>query len=480
MRGTGRRGTQSAPRLIILLEESSAVPAQSDHIQEPARKTPVWANVDVLIVGGGTAGTAAAIAAARNGAETLLVEASGTLGGSQTAGLVTPMMPNHIEGKALTLGICEEILLKHAALVSEQDADGMDRLWFDPVRLALAYDDALSESGAHVLYHTLCVGVLKEESTVVGIVAESPSGRGALLARVVVDCTGDADVAALAGAPFEAGGPDGLCQPMSLRFNMANVRLQEAAEFFAGRGYKVALPLMSVGCHEAHESPLADIVTTAEQDGVLEPGDLGYFQFFTMLGRPNEVSFNCPRLAGFDPTNVWDLTRAQQIGRQKIRRIAQFCRKYIPGFQDAHISVIAPMLGVRESRRIVGEYVLTEEDVMGARKFPDAVARNCYPIDIHSPHGRGTTLKHLPPGEYHEIPYRCLVPKQVDGLLVAGRCISATFAAQAAVRVQANCIALGQAAGTAAATAVKLGIQPREIDGAALRSALTEQGAGLL
>lgn len=454
--------------------------SQCEFVREPARNTLVWAKVDVLVVGGGTAGTAAAIAAARNGAQTLLVEASGTLGGSQTAGLVTPMMANHIGGKPLTLGICEEILSRHAAFVEEQDAQGMDRLWFDPVRLALAYDDAVSESGARILYHTMCVGVLKEQNTVTGIAVESPSGRGALLARVAVDCTGDADVAFLAGAPFEKGGPDGLSQPMSLRFHMANVRLEEAAGFFASRGYKVALPLMSVGCHEAHESPIADIVTTAEQEGVLEPGDLGYFQFFTMLGRPGEVSFNCPRLAGFDPTDVWDLARAQQVGRSKIRRIAQFCRRYIPGFQNAYISMIAPLLGVRESRRIIGEYVLTEDDVMSARKFPDAIARNCYPIDIHSPHGRGTTLKHLPPGEYHEVPYRCLVPKQIDGLLVAGRCISAGFAAQAAIRVQANCIAFGQAAGTAAALAVKLGVQPREIDGTALRSALTEQGAGLL
>ncbi|MGQ9525885.1 MAG: FAD-dependent oxidoreductase [Armatimonadota bacterium] len=449
-------------------------------ILESARQTPIWADVDVLVVGGGTAGTAAAIAAARNGARTLLVEASGMLGGSQTAGLVTPMMPNHIDGHPLTQGICEELLSRHAALVHGPEIGGRDRLWFDPIRLAMAYDDAVAESGADVLYHSLCVDAVKKDDAVVGVVIESPSGRRALLARVVVDCTGDADVAAFAGVPFESGGPDGINQPMSLRFHMANVRLDEAAAFFTQKGWPVSPPLMSVGCHEAHESPIADIVTDAECSGVLEPGDLGYFQFFTMLGRPNEVSFNCPRLAGFNPTDVWELTRAAQVGRRKVRRIAQFCRQYIPGFQDAYISVVAPMLGVRESRRIIGEYVLTEEDVVGARKFPDAVARNCYPIDIHHPHGRGTTLRHLPPGEYHEIPYRCLVPKRVEGLLVAGRCISAAFAAQAAVRVQSNCIALGQAAGTAAALAVRLGIQPRQIDGAELRSMLSEQGAALL
>ncbi|MGC8834488.1 MAG: FAD-dependent oxidoreductase, partial [Armatimonadota bacterium] len=205
-----------------------------------------------------------------------------------------------------------------------------------------------------------------------------------------------------------------------------------------------------------------------------EPGDLGYFQFFTMVGRPKEVNFNCPRLSGFDPINAWDISRALTTGRRRIRRIAEFCRRYLPGFQNSYISTVAPMLGVRESRRIIGEYVLTEEDVMEARKFPDAVARNCYPIDIHNPRGRGTTIRRLPPGEYNEVPYRCLVPLQIDGLLVAGRCISATFAAQAAVRVQDNCRAFGQAAGTAAALAVRLGVQPRHIDFQMLRRALAE------
>lgn len=443
-------------------------------IEEKSRTIPVWAQADVLVAGGGTAGVAAAVASARLGAKTLLVESTGQLGGSQTGALVTPMMPNHINNTPLNKGLNEELQNRYAQFEFASAAEPFGKLWHNPTNLAFVLEDVVLEAGADILYNTLCVDVLKEGSTVVGAVVENKSGRGAVLSRVVIDCTGDADLAAKAGAPFQKGNEDGICQPMSLRFITANVDLEEVAEFFKNLGLHASLPLMSIGFHEAHESPISNLVESAEEEGVLEPGDLGYFQFFTMVGRPNEVNFNCPRLSGFDPTNAWDISRALTAGRRKIRRIAEFCRRYLPGFQNSYISTVAPMLGVRESRRIIGEYVLTEEDVMEARKFPDAVARNCYPIDIHNPSGRGTTIHRLPPGEYNEVPYRCLVPLQIDGLLVAGRCISATFAAQAAVRVQDNCRAFGQAAGTAAALAVRLGVQPRHIDFQMLRRALAE------
>jgi len=443
-------------------------------IEEKSRTIPVWAQVDVLVAGGGTAGVAAAIASARLGTKTLLVESTSQLGGSQTGALVTPMMANHINGAPLNRGLNEELQNRYAQFESISASEPLGKLWHNPTSLVFVLEDAVLEAGADILYNTLCADVLKEGATVVGAVMENKSGRGAVLSRVVIDCTGDADLAAKAGVPFQKGNEEGICQPMSLRFTMANVDLEEAAAFFKSLGIHASPPLMSVGFHEAHESPISNLVESAEAEGVLEPEDLGYFQFFTMAGRPNEVNFNCPRLSGFDPTNAWEVSRALTTGRRKIRRIAEFCKKYLPGFQKAYVSTVAPMLGVRESRRIIGEYVLTEDDIMEARKFPDAIARNCYPIDIHNPHGRGTTIRRLPPGEYNEVPYRCLVPLQIDGLLVAGRCISATFAAQAAVRVQDNCRAFGQAAGAAAALAAQLGIQPRHIEFETLRKALAE------
>lgn len=448
-------------------------------VREPERQTPVTAEVDVLVAGGGTAGAVAAIAAARSGASTLVVEQLGFLGGTETGALVTPMMRNHLGEEPLTRGINEEILARTAAVDPPRSDSPNDRLWFSPTSLACVLDDLVSEAGARVLFGSVVAGVLKEGNTLRGVLVENKSGRSAIRAKVVLDCTGDADVAVSAGAPFEAGNAEGLNQPMSLRFSMANVDLERVRDFFTELGRPCELPLLSVGFHEGSESVIGPLVEEAQAEGVLEPGDIGYFQFFSMLGRPRELSFNCPRLAGFHGTDAWDLSRAQVVGRRKIRRIAEFCRRYLPGFEEAYVAAIAPLMGVRESRRILGEYVLTEDDVVDARKFPDAVARNCYPIDIHHPQGRGTTLRYLKPGEYHEVPYRCLVPQRVEQLLVAGRCISATFGAQAAIRIQANCRAFGHAAGVAAALALETGTTVRRIDTAELRRRLLEQGADL-
>jgi len=237
-------------------------------------------------------------------------------------------------------------------------------------------------------------------------------------------------------------------------------------------------PLFEIGTGEAKNTALGPLIRQAIDAGVLEEDDLGYLQFFSMLGRPGELAFNCPRIAGLKSTDAWDLSTAQQIGRQKIRRIATFFKKYVGGFEDSYIGTVAPMVGVRESRRIVGEYTLTEDDFLNEARFDDSVARNSYPIDIHSVKAKaGIVMKHLPKGHYHEIPYRCMLPVGVDNLLVAGRCLSATFAAQAAVRIQQNCRALGEAAGLAAAMAVESGVAVRDIDTVELRRRLNAQGA---
>jgi hypothetical protein len=191
------------------------------------------------------------------------------------------------------------------------------------------------------------------------------------------------------------------------------------------------------------------------------------------------MAFNCPRITHVNGARAEDLTRCQILGRQRIRRIIGFCRRYMEGFADSYLAWTAPMVGVRETRRIVGEYVLTADDVLEARKFDDAVARNAYPIDIHNPSGEGTVLRHLPPGEYHEIPYRCLVPARVDNLLVAGRCISATFEAQGSIRIQANCRAFGEAAGVAAALCASRGLPPRELPPEDLLTVLRANGANV-
>jgi hypothetical protein len=215
-------------------------------------------------------------------------------------------------------------------------------------------------------------------------------------------------------------------------------------------------------------------------DGVLRESDGNYFQVFSMAGRPGELAFNCPRIgADTRGTDPFHLTRAQVKGREITQRYVEFCRRYLPGCEASYLVGTAPMVGVRESRRIRGEYYLTTDDVLGGRKFADAILRNNYPLDIHRDTDDKLTMTRLPPDEYHEVPYRCLVPLGVNNLLVAGRCLSASFEAQSSVRIQPNCRAMGQAAGLAAVLSLRAGITPRALDGVELRQALRDRGANL-
>ena len=468
-----------------------------------ASQLPLAATVDVLVCGGGTAGAVAAIVAARAGAQVLIVEQLGLLGGTQSAAWVTPMMPNKILEESLTHGINDEIIHRAAKYDPPPTDKSGDLLWFNPVTLAFVLDDLAAEAGVRVLFHTFISDTVVEVASpetsspsrfgrgaeerggvgsVRGIVVENKSGRQRIEAKVIIDCTGDADVAVHAGVETVSGDPDdGHNQPMSLRFALAGVDQERAVVFIAdelGMPCYARPPLFEIGTGEAKNTPLGPLIRDAIASGVLEEDDLGYLQFFSMLGRPGELAFNCPRIASLNPTDAWDLSLAQQIGRQKIRRIAAFFKKYVGGFENSYIGTVAPMVGIRESRRIVGEYTLTEDDFLNEARFDDAVARNSYPIDIHSVKAKaGIVMKHLPRGHYHEIPYRCMVPVGVDNLLVAGRCLSASFAAQAAVRIQQNCRALGEAAGIAAAMAVESGVPVGAIDTVELRRRLNAQGA---
>lgn len=455
----------------------------SQAYREPARHLPIACEVAVLVVGGGTTGVVAAIAAARNGARTLLIEQNGFLGGSQTGSQVTPMMANHVDGKPLNRGIGEEIMLRLQeagfALGAESQA------WFDPEMLKGIMDDMVVEAGVEVLFHTFLAGAIVEDGVLRGVIVENKGGRQVIMARRVVDCSGDADVAKLAGVPMREGNEaDGVHQAVSLRFVMGGIDLERFASFLRELGEQPSLPLLHTAMVWNRGLKLEPIFRRAVEDGVLDVTDGNYFQVFGVPGRPGELAFNCPEIPyRHDGTDPRDLTWAQQEGRRRQRRFLRFCRQYLPGFEGAFISSSAAMVGIRETRRIEGEYTLTEADYQECRKFPDAIARNRYPLDVHGPrksiNEEKRNLIYLPAGEYHEIPYRCLVPLKVENLLVAGRCISATFIAQSSVRVQSNCQAFGQAAGTAAAISLREGISPRGLDGLRLRALLREQGANL-
>lgn len=410
---------------------------------------------DVVVCGGGTAGVAAAIAAGRLGAKTLVVEQQNSLGGTQSNGWVTPMMPNYIDATKLSRGLSREITLEQAKVQTPGDRlHGED--WYDPAYLAIVLDEMVSAAGAECLFNATLASALVEGGRVVSIEVLCRGQRLKIVGKSFIDCTGDATLSLMAGAQHMEGNDQGQHQPMTLRFNIGNVRIEQIKEQRPDI-LRINTPdYVECGYMEAKEGTMGDDVRKGIADGVLNEDDLGYFQFFSVNGRPHELAVNAPRIAGLDPLDPMEFSRAHQVGRAKIARIHRFLRAYMPGFQDSYISVIAPLMGIRESRRVVGEYVLTGEDHQNCAKFPDAIARNRYPVDIHLV--TGTDYRKFPAGEWHDIPYRSLVVKGFGNLWVAGRCASADFVAQSAIRIQPVCRCMGEAAGIAAARCTQLGL----------------------
>jgi hypothetical protein len=310
-----------------------------------------------------------------------------------------------------------------------------------------------------LLFHALAVGAVVEDGRIGAVLVESKSGRGAVRGRVFVDCSGDADLAAWAGAPYAKGNAAGFLQLPTLMFRLGNVD--------GGRAEAEGVP------------QLRERLAAAQAAGEYTFPRL--YPIVRPQGHPGEWRANMTQIsrdgAAIDGTSVDDLTYAEIEGRRQVRLYHRFLRAEVPGFEECYVQEIATQVGIRETRRIVGAYVLTREDVLGSREFPDAIGVNGWPLEHHLP---GTVrFEYIPGRGYHGLPYRCLVPQGVDNLLVAGRCLSATPDAQASARVSGPCFAMGQAAGTAAAMLVRGGGRPADLDVGALRTALSAQGAYL-
>lgn len=412
---------------------------------------------DIVVAGGGLTGVAAAVASRRSGVgNVLLIERYGFLGGMATAGLVNPFMTYfkskkpYTEENQLIFGIFQEILEQLDKLGGLKNKNV-----FDAEIMKLVLNRMVQKAGVKVLLHSFVEGVNKGDDNIIkSIRVANKSGVYEIKGKIFIDCTGDADVAYMAGVPCNKGREeDGFAQPMTMCFRVANVdRSRMPSNDEINRLYKEAVARGEI--HNPRENVL----------------------FFDTL-QPDVIHFNTTRIVMKDATDAEQLTQAELEGREQCWEMFYFLKKYVPGFENSYFQVSAPQIGVRESRRIVGKYVLTEEDVLNGRKFEDSVCYCAYHIDIHNPAGTGTVIKWLAEGDYYGIPYRCLLPIKVDNLLVAGRPISSTHEAHSSFRIMPTCTALGQAAGTAAAMAIKEGIWPSQLDAQKLIMQLKADGA---
>lgn len=442
-------------------------------IEEPARAVPVLSAHDVVVLGGGPAGLAAAVSAARGGADVLLVERYGFLGGMGTAGGVTNFAGLyglvHGATRQVVHGVADELL---------ERIDGLDGLnapqhglqgritvrSYDVSAYKCAADDLLLSAGGKLLFHTVAVGVAMEGDAVTALIVETKSGRRALQARLFIDASGDADLAAFAGVPFETGdGAGGGLYPTTM-FRVGNV---DAARALATIGeFKAIDRLMS-------EAARTGRYRFPREGAIVRP------QKNPTEWRVNVTQIRNAAGRAMDATDALQLSAGEIEGRRQVMEYFRFLKTEVPGFENATLVEIAPQVGVRETRRIAGRYRLTGEDILGCADFDDSIGVNAWPMEMHV-EGR-VEWRFFPEGSrgYNQLPYRMLVPNGVENLLVAGRCASMTHEGQSAARASGACFAMGQAAGTAAALALSSASALADVNAAALQRRLTENGAYL-
>lgn len=447
-------------------------------VLEAQRQIEITQKVEIIVAGGGVAGLSAAIAAGRLGTNTLLVEQNGFLGGVATAGLCGNLMGvdfNIIGG--IPREIVEQMRKRKSSCMGIHTQ-------FDPETFKYLVLEMLREAKVSLLLHSWIAESIVEDNQIKGLIVEDKSGRHAILAEIIIDATGDADVAARAGAPHNKGeGSDEIMQPATLLFRMGNVDSHELMRYFQENPDQLyQWPFL---CFQDFESSpprfqfdgFFKLIELAKRKGRLNLDHKSMAIISTP--REREVLINATSVLDVDGTNVQDLTRAEIESRRQMWSTVEFLRGFVPGFKNSYLIDSGYCIGVRETRQVIGQYVLTQQDILQKRKFSDAIARNFFPMDIHSPRDnrKGHSWIAIEAGEFYEIPYRCLIPKTVECLLVAGRCISASHEAQGSIRSMPCCMATGQAAGTAAALCTNNQVSPRRLDVSALQDVLKRSGA---
>ena len=434
---------------------------------------------NLIVVGGGLTGVAAAVAAARQKLTVLLVEQGGYLGGALANGLIYPFMPywtktGQGETKVLSDGMFTEMRRRCYAYmeeigqtgpVSDAVSPGFNTTSvsgdFNTEYMKYVLDDMTAEAGVDVLYHASLFRVNTEGRKLKSIVVAVKSGELELEADFCVDATGDGDLLAFAGCDFQLGREkDGLSQPMTTCFRVANV----------DESLLSAQSMREI--QEAYKQKQAEGSITNPRENILSFRGKG-------MGK-GIVHFNTTRIVKHNPTDPLDVSRAEATARKQIWEMLKFLKEGdFPAFRNAFIVNSATNIGVRESRKLKGEHILTSQELMDCTKFEDAIALGNYDIDIHNPEGSGTSHYYFKPGTYYTIPYRSLLPKEFDNLLVGGRCISATHEAQASIRIMPICATTGEAAGTAIGVAYNSGADTHSVDVRAVQEKLRSNGAAI-
>jgi len=436
-----------------MASEGAGIQKNRKSIIESKRKVPIVEDVDVLVVGGGMAGVGAAVAAGRMGLKTLLLEYFGCLGGNGTSGMVnnfcgyTTSGPNKVQ---IVQGIGGEI---HKMLFQRNGVSSMDSYTFNPEILKMVLDEITAEANVKLLYYTQAVDSIVEKNVVKGVFIENKGGRQAILARRVLDCSGDGDVCASADVPFELGDGMGGFLACDMVFHVVNV----GPNFNAN----------TVGASATEAIKSGDYKITRPQaiiQNIMIPGAY----WVNWAGVPRTVN-------GIDPNN---LTQASIDGRKVVHELRRFLRDKIAGMENAEVVDTAPKIGLRETRRVNGGHLLTGEEVLGGTKFKDGIGACAWPIEIVDP-VKGRKFVFLKDGDFYNIPYRCLVPQKVENLLMAGRFVSCNHEAQASARVMGPAVVMGQAIGTAAALSIKKGVSPRDLEVSLIQEELAKAGAFL-
>lgn len=447
---------------------------------EAAREIPVRASVDILVVGGGPSGIMAAEAAAGKGLKVMLIENRSFLGGNLAIGL--PILGflgrngNQII-KGLPQKFIDRLRARNAASEHKPCKNHMSMTIIDPEESKTVALEILEDAGVEVLMYVFCVDAIVQDNQLKGVIIESKAGREVLLAKTVIDCTGDGDVAFRAGVECHKGDEHGGMQPPTLMYCLKGVETQKLRDAIIHQPETFDMDVMPP--EQFREGPFITVGLRNQIKQALAEGmEIPVARTILITGlADDEIWVNMTRVSGVDSTRPESYTHGEIEGRKQVYRITEYLQKYVPGFAHARIEKMAPFMGIRESRVIVGKYVLTAEDIIAGRRFDDAIAVAGYPVDIHHAVGGDCTMYFCE--DSYDIPYRCLVPEKIENLLVAGRCSSMNHEAMASTRVMSTCMALGEAAGRAARIALEQGVKPSQVDVEAIRRELRDTGAYL-